>query len=99
MTTTQATPEIQIDDGQVRVTKWTFPPGSATGWHRHQYDYVVVPLTTGALTIAAAEGETQAQLTLGVAYARKAGVEHDVINRNDFEIAFVETELLDTGDG
>jgi hypothetical protein len=35
----------------------------------------------------------EAQLKMGVSYARKAGVEHDVINVNPFEFAFIEVEL------
>ena len=38
-------------------------------------------------------GERFAELTTGVPYFREAGVEHDVINANDFEFAFVETEI------
>jgi hypothetical protein len=33
------------------------------------------------------------QLTAGVSYNRSAGVEHDVVNVNDFEFRFVEIEL------
>ena len=33
------------------------------------------------------------QLTAGVSYFRAAGVEHDVINDNEFEFAFVEIEV------
>ena len=36
-----------------------------------------------------------AELRKGVAYFRKAGVEHDVINAGDKPLAFVEVELLD----
>ena len=34
-----------------------------------------------------------APLRTGVSYARQTGVEHDVINPNDFEFVFVEIEL------
>ena len=34
-----------------------------------------------------------APLRAGVSYARQTGVEHDVINPNDFEFVFVEIEL------
>lgn len=89
-----ATPTVQVDTDEVRVTKWTFPPGTATGWHRHEMDYVVVPLTHGPLTIQAADGSTmEAEIAPGASYARKAGVEHDVINATDNEIAFIEIEL------
>ncbi len=32
---------VQVDDANVRVTRWDFPPGSETGWHRHGMAYVV----------------------------------------------------------
>ena len=90
-----AQPELQIDDGIVRVTRWRFPPGAETGWHRHGFAYVVVPMTTGALTIDTGAETVRSELTAGVAYNRPAGVEHNVINDNDFEFAFVEVELLE----
>lgn len=92
--TIEAVPEVQHDDGRTRVTKWNFAPGAETGWHRHEYDYIVVPVTTGPLTIVSESGESQAELTLGQSYTRKVGVEHNVINRNDFPFAFVEIEFL-----
>ena len=88
-----ARPTVQVDDERVRVTEWRFAPGAATGWHRHGYDYVVVPMTTGALTLESAEGTKRSELVTGRAYARRAGVEHDVINDNPFEFVFVEVEL------
>ncbi|MGF1624377.1 MAG: cupin domain-containing protein [Alphaproteobacteria bacterium] len=85
---------VQVDSDRVRVTEWRFPPGAATGWHVHGMDYVVVPMTTGRLTLKEPNGVTRhADLTAGVAYARRAGVEHDVINANEFEFVFVEVEL------
>ena len=89
-----ATPTVQIDNERVRVTEWRFAPGEATGWHRHAHDYVVVPLTTGRLTLAEPGGTMRhSHLSAGVSYFRPAGVEHDVINDNDFEFVFVEIEL------
>jgi len=34
-----------------------------------------------------------AQLTAGVSYFRNVGVEHNVVNANDFEFVFVEVEI------
>jgi quercetin dioxygenase-like cupin family protein len=84
---------VLIDNDRVRVTEWRFAPGAATGWHRHEYDYVVVPLVTGILRLEEADGARDAELTLGGPYFRPVGVEHDVINANDYEFAFIETEL------
>ena len=93
-----ATPTIFIDNNRVRVTEWRFAKrGDNTGWHRHEYDYVVVPLFDGELHIDTGNGElTVAKMSNGVPYYRNVGVEHDVINGNDFECAFVEIELLES---
>ena len=85
---------LKCDDEHIRITEWRFAPGAATGWHRHAHDYVVVPLLTGKLGLEEAGGVMrEAQLTRGVPYHRPEGVEHNVININDFEFAFVEIEL------
>ncbi len=92
-----AVPTVFIDNDRTRVTEWRFAErGSNTGWHRHEFDYVVVPLFTGQLEIALPGGErVVAELQNGVPYYRELGVEHDVINANDFECAFVEVEFLE----
>jgi beta-alanine degradation protein BauB len=87
-----AVPTKQVDNDRFIVTEWRFAPGAHTGWHRHAYDYVVVPMTTGRLTLETASGSTVAELVSGIAYARHAGVEHDVVNDNPHEFVFVEIE-------
>ena len=49
-------------------------------------------MTTGRLTIESASGSAAAELVTGNAYARQAGVEHDVINDNPHEFIFIEIE-------
>lgn len=94
----RAVPTVQIDDATVRVTEWRFAPGAATGWHRHEHPYVVVPMTTGRLAIEGPGGAvTTAELVTGRSYARAAGVEHDVTNANPFEFVFVEIEIKGRG--
>ena len=83
---------MQINNDNTIVTEWRFPPHGETGWHIHQYDYVVVPLVTGELRLETSDGDRLAELVTGTAYARKAGVEHHVINNNDFEFVFIEIE-------
>ena len=75
-----AQPTIQIDNERVRVTEWRFAPGAETGWHRHQMDYVVVPLYDGTLRIETTSGTADLELRRGGSYCRPAGVEHNVIN-------------------
>ena len=90
----RAVPSMQADNERVRVIKWSFAPGAATGWHRHAHDYVIVPLTSGTLKVTDGQGQsTLAAVEAGQTYFRKAGVEHDVENANDFEFAFVEVEV------
>ena len=89
-----AIPTILIDNDRVRVTEWRFPPGSATGWHKHGMDYIVTPMTTGVLSIEVSDGTaTDVNLVAGRPYFRQIGVEHDVVNVNAFEFVFIETEL------
>jgi quercetin dioxygenase-like cupin family protein len=89
-----ATPTVLIDNERTRVTEWRFAPGAATGWHRHEYDYVVVPMLDGTLKIVAEnDKESFAELKAGAPYFRNVGVEHDVINANDYEYVFVEIEM------
>ena len=89
----EAVPTVQVDNDRVLVTEWRFAPVAATGWHRHEFDYVVVPITTGTLLLKEGDGERYAELTAGVSYSREVGVEHNVINANDYEFVFVEVEM------
>ena len=89
----QAIPTKQVDNDRVVVTEWRFPPGGETGWHRHSYDYVVVPQASGKLLLESKEEDDIAELTSGVSYFRHAGVEHNVVNVNQFEFMFIEIEI------
>ncbi|WP_169545258.1 cupin domain-containing protein [Sneathiella aquimaris] len=90
----QAEPTLQIDNNRTRVTEWRFAPGAETGWHRHDMDYVVVPMVSGQLKLLELNGKEHiADLTAGVPYFRDTGVEHNVINANDYEFVFIEIEF------
>ena len=90
---TQAIATVFIDNERTRVTEWRFAPGAETGQHRHEYDYVVVPMFTGQLRIVSSDGEMLSDLTVGSPYFRQAGAEHNVFSANDFEFAFIEIEF------
>jgi beta-alanine degradation protein BauB len=73
------------------------PSRSATGYHRHNHDYVVVPVRDGELKIIGPKGEVSfVQIQLGKSRFRNAGVEHNVINNGSSEMVFIEIELKDT---
>lgn len=89
-----AKPTKFIENARVIVTEWRFAKkGDNTGWHRHEHDYVVVPLMDGKLKLVTKDGESHAEMKKGVPYFRSVGVEHDVVNANDGEYAFIEVEL------
>lgn len=78
----------------MRVTAWRLAPGSATGHHIHEMDYVIVPVTGGEMTIAAHGGERfRARFSIGKSYFRKARVAHEVAKETATEIVFPEVEL------
>jgi beta-alanine degradation protein BauB len=89
----QATATLQVDNERVRVTEWRFAPGEATGRHRHELDYVIVPVRGGTLRLETEESTTEAEIVAGRSYFREAGIEHDVVNASDDEVVFVEVEI------
>ena len=59
----QAVATVQLENEHLRVTEWRFTPGAATGYHRHAYDYVVVPVVDGELELVGPDGgRSRAQL-------------------------------------
>ena len=64
--------------------------------HRHDHEYVVVPLVSDTMHVTNADGsEIAAELVAGQSYTRPAGSEHRVENRTSpAPIVFVEVERL-----
>ena len=89
----KAVPTVQIENERVIVTEWRFAPGAETEHHVHAHDYVVVPMTTGALRLVGPSGTRDVELKAGMSYARHAGVAHNVVNINAYEFSFIEIEL------
>ena len=88
--------KVLVKNDKVIVTEWSFNVGDSTGTHKHQYNYVVVPMVDGELKIIDKENkETISKLTKGVAYYRDKGVEHNVFNNNNFPYSFIEVEMVD----
>ena len=65
---------MQTDNDRVRVTLWSFEKGEETGFHVHEYDYVVVPMLTGSLRIVDKnDNSTISELSEGISYLEKKG--------------------------
>ncbi|WP_125100058.1 cupin domain-containing protein [Leucobacter chromiireducens] len=88
--------EVQLENEHFRVTQWTIKPGGVIPMHRHDFEYVVIPLVTDTMHVTNADGsEIVAQLTTGQSYTRPAGSEHQVENRTSTsDVVFVEVEKL-----
>lgn len=91
--TEPAVPTLQQDDDAVRITRWDFAPGAATGWHTHGWPYFVVLLTDAVLRIDTGSAISDVPLAAGQSYRRPSGIEHDVMNASPHPIAFVEIEI------
>jgi len=93
MTSTKST--VQVDNPEVRVTRWTLAVGEDTGEHRHEHDYVVVPLTAGVMHVTTSAGaQSTSELAPGVSYYRESGAQHNVRNAGTGFLDFVEVEIL-----
>lgn len=94
---TPAIAEQQEDNAHIRVTRWSLPPKSETGHHAHEYPYVIVPVTGGTLSVIEDDGRVvEAPLAAGVSNFREAGASHNVTNRGEDQIVFLEVEIKPT---
>jgi quercetin dioxygenase-like cupin family protein len=92
--TGSAVPTQQADDERVRITRWDFAPGAATGFHVHEYPYAVTYLTDAKMRLIDSDGrESIIEMKAGGSYSRPKGVAHDVINAGAAPMAFVEVEI------
>jgi len=86
---------VNADNDEVRVTTWIFgAAGAATGQHRHEFDYVVVPITGGRFEVVDIDGSVrEMNQVAGSPYLGAAGTAHDVVSAAAQEAVFVEIEL------
>ncbi len=83
----------QIDNDRTCVNHLLFPAGGESRWHRHERDYVIVPIQDCELQIDTGEGAIKVELKAGDCYYRAAGVEHNVMNDTDQDIVLIEVEI------
>ena len=89
--------EVLSDDGHMRVWRWTFHTGQATGVHTHEFDYIAIPVTGGQFRAELPDGSTMDVLQVaGQPYSRGKGINHNIVFVGDGSAQFVEIELLDT---
>lgn len=88
---------VQHEDSVMRISRWDFAPGAATGWHSHGWPYFVVLLTDAVMKVDDGKTESEVTLKAGESYRRPSGVEHDVMNGSAEPMAFVEIEIKEPG--
>lgn len=94
MTRKPAVATQMIDDERTRVTRFDFEPGAETGWHEHEFDYVITAVSDCHMMLEEPGGEVRTvTVDAGTSYRRDKGVKHNVINSGDQPMSFVEVEL------
>ena len=90
-----AAPHVIIhEDERSRIIHYTIKPGEQTGWHTHEYDYVVVRLSDGTLTSNFADGtKKDFAYESGTAATYTAPVTHNAVNTGDTDIVGYEIEF------
>ena len=88
---------LLVENEKVRVTRFDFGPNQETGWHIHEYDYVITAITDCFMMLQNPDGtEAESEVTAGNAYMRDAGVHHNVINTSDKKMSFIEIEFKES---
>ncbi len=88
---------LLVENEKVRVTRFDFGPNQETGWHIHEYDYVITAITNCFMMLQNPDGtEAESEVTAGNAYMRDAGVHHNVINTSDKKMSFIEIEFKES---
>jgi len=93
---TTATATVQLENNDVRVTYWDFAPGTQTGSHIHEYDYVVIPIVGGTLTVENNEEMLEKDIISGLSYTGEVKTEHNIRNLTNENVSFVEVEVKNT---
>ncbi len=90
-----AAPHVVLhEDEHSRIIHYVIKPGEQTGWHTHQFDYVVVRVSKGTLTSYFADGTSKDfSYVPGTSTAYKAPVEHNAVNTGDTDIIGYEIEF------
>jgi quercetin dioxygenase-like cupin family protein len=84
---------LLFEDDKTKITSWRFAPGTETGWHHHNFDYVTIQKSGGRLKLESESGEIkyidyENDRTAGYA----APIKHNATNVSDEEVRVIEIE-------
>ena len=84
---------LLFEDDKTKITSWKFAPGSQTGWHFHNFDYVTIQKSGGRLKLESEEGEIK---YIDYENNRTAGysapIRHNATNVSQEEVRVIEIE-------
>lgn len=84
---------ILFEDDKTKITSWRFEPGTETGWHHHNYDYVTIQKSGGCLRLENDAGDIKLidyEMDRTAAYS--APIKHNATNVSDEEVRVIEIE-------
>ncbi len=90
---------LLFEDDKTKITSWRFDPGTETGWHHHNYDYVTIQKSAGRLKLESDNGEIKYidyENDHAAAYA--APITHNATNVSDDEVRVIEIEYKTPSD-
>ena len=85
--------ELVEDNPTVRIVRYTLTEGSSTGWHRHDFDYVIVPYCDCRVRVDTADASVEAEMRRDLPYFREKGVRHNVTSLMQGQVSFLEIEI------
>ena len=64
----KAAASLLIEDDRVRVTRCDFEAGAVTGWHKHEFDYVITAVSDCNMLLEEIETTREVLVPAGTAY-------------------------------
>ncbi|MFP6711271.1 MAG: hypothetical protein VB913_06220 [Rhodospirillales bacterium] len=84
---------LLFEDDRTKITSWRFDPGTETGWHYHNFDYVTIQQSGGRLKLESEDGEIKFIDYENERTARySAPIRHNATNVSDVEVCVIEIE-------
>jgi len=92
----QGTKEILLDNDKVQMVRLTYPPGSESGMHTHQYPHRTVYFVKGGKLELVPEDGSKPSKVLNAAdgdYLYLPAMTHNVKNIGDSDVILIEHEI------
>ena len=90
----KAVPHVHISEPHVRVTEWRFAPAPRRAGTGTRPTMSSCPCSTATFCSRSRAAARARRRSSGMSLARREGVEHNVINANPYDYAFMEIEHL-----